>query len=95
MSQLGSGRMANSIVSGIKDAVATAMDSAKTEIYAATTELTAEIRDGAKAVKKAIEAEVLNVRAEFGAVVGNAQAAAEDAVDEAKKLVSDSINKQS
>jgi hypothetical protein len=89
MSQIGSGKMAGDIVSGIKTAVDAAMVDAKREIVSATTELTAEIRDGAKAVKRAIQVETANVRAQFGVIVGNAQAEAEEAVDEAKKMVSD------
>ena len=84
MSRIGSGRLAGDIVTGIKSAVDAAMDDAKKEIVGATTELTAEIRDGAKAVKRAIQAEVMNVRQEFGAVVGNAQAAAEEAIEAVK-----------
>lgn len=85
MSSLGGGRMASSIVLGIKSEVAKAMDDAKKEIGVATAELVSEIRDGSKAVKAAIKQEAANVRAEFGDIVGNAAAVAEQAVVEVKQ----------
>lgn len=81
---LGSGRMAASIVSGIQEAVARAMTDARSQIGSATDELVAEIKSGAVNVKRAIQAETSRVREEFGQVVGNATAAAEEALDEAK-----------
>lgn len=84
VSQIGGGKLAGSIVDGIQTAVAKAMDDAKREIAGATTELVGEIRDGGQAVKRAIQAEVMNVRNEFGKIVGNAEQAATDAVTEAK-----------
>lgn len=84
---IGSGRMAGDIVSGIKGAVAKAMDDAKSEIGAATTELTIAIRDGSRQVAKAIHAEVIHVQQEFNGIVGNAQSEAEAAVSEVKKTV--------
>lgn len=81
---LGSGKMASSIVSGIQDAVAKAMTDARAQIGSATDELVAEIKSGAANVKRAIQVETANVRQEFGQIVGNAAAAAEEAVNEAK-----------
>lgn len=83
---LGSGKLAGDIVGGIKDAVARAMTDARAQIGSATDELVGEIKTGATNVKRAIQAEVINVRKEFGDIVGNATDAAEEAVADAKKL---------
>lgn len=84
VSKIGSGRVAGQIVGDIRSAVDKAMTDAKAEIAGATTELVAEIRDGAKAVKSAINQEIATVRKQFGEIVGNAAAAAEEAVEEVR-----------
>lgn len=84
MANIGSGRMAGSIVSDLRGEVDKAMADAKNEIRAGTTTLVATIRDGSRAVRKAIEAEAMRVQQEFGQIVGNAEEMAEDAVKEAK-----------
>jgi uncharacterized protein YjbJ (UPF0337 family) len=86
LTSIGSGRTAGRIVTGIKAAVDKAMSEAEKEIAGATTELVAEIRDGSGAVKAAIKQEIAMVREQFGEVIGNAAAAAAEAVEEAKEV---------
>jgi hypothetical protein len=77
MSQIGAGRLAGSLIGEVKATV-------KARIGAAAAELVAEISDGTTAVEKALQREALDVRASFAEVVGNASAAAEEAVAKAE-----------
>ena len=85
MPELGGKRLAGELVSGIRASVGKAMDESKLQIAGAVTELVIEIRDGTKQVVKAVQAEAMAVRGEFSDIIGNAQAAADDAVEQAKK----------
>jgi hypothetical protein len=65
--------------------VAKAMDEVRLDIAAATTELVTEIKDGAK-VARAIRAEAMEVRSQWGQVIGNAEEAAEESRVDAAAL---------
>ena len=71
--------MASDLVGGMRAQVAKAMDEVRLDIAAATTELLTEIKDGAK-VARAIRAEAMEVRAQWGEVIGNAEAAADESM---------------
>jgi uncharacterized protein YjbJ (UPF0337 family) len=89
MPEIGARRLASGIIGGIKDAVGKAMDEMRLDVAGGITELTTEIREGGQMVRRALRDEAMGVRVELGTIVGNAQAAAEDAVTEAKKIAAE------
>ena len=77
------------MIGTIKDAVGQAMDEMRLEVAAGITELVTEIRGGGETVARALRAEAAGVRAELSEIVGNAQAAADDAVTSARKVAAE------
>ena len=86
VAQIGARKLAGEVIGTIKDAVGKAMDEMRLEVAGGITELLTEIRDGGKSVRRALQDEAMGVRAELGTIVGNAAAAAENAIADAKKI---------
>lgn len=84
---IGGKKIAGDIVGGLKGEVAKAMDDCRLQIAGAVTELVNEIKDGTKQVVRAVHSEADGVRREFAEIVGNAEFAAEDAIEQAKKTI--------
>jgi hypothetical protein len=87
MPEIGASKLTGSLMGSIKESVDKAMADAHLEIGAAVTELVSEIKDGKKQVVRALNAEAMKVRQQFGSLVGNAEGAGDEAVAEAEKAV--------
>ena len=87
--EIGARKLASGVIGGIQAAVAKATDEMRLEVAAGINELVTEIRDGGENVGRALRAEAMGVREELGAIIGNAQSAAEDAVAEARKVAAE------
>lgn len=83
VSEIGARKLASGVIGTIKDAVEKEMDAMRLEVGAGVAELVAEINDGTKQVVRVLQDEAAGVRAELSEIVGNAQAAADDAVKQA------------
>ena len=80
MPDIGARKIASGVIGSIQTAVGGAMDEMRLEVAAGINELLTEIRDGGKSVRRALQDEAAGVREELSGIVGNAQAAAEDAI---------------
>jgi hypothetical protein len=89
MPEIGARKLAGEVIGGIRAAVAKAMDDLHLEVAGGITELVTEIREGGQSVRRALQDEAAGVREELSGIVGNATAAAEDAVAEAKKIAAE------